>query len=348
MNPRTALSAPPIPLALIAAFGLALTACKDEEKETEAGYTDDVIDTSGTTGTTGGTTAEDCDVVVAEMVPTSGASDIYYRDALEVTFDEDASALSPVFTLTAADGTDVGVSASFSDTGFVATVVPDAPLEASTTYTLSAAICDSSASTEFTTSGYGGSLSIDATSLAGNTYWFSLGEAEYLQPEGLGPVLATFLTEPLLIGVGTSDGSLVQILGTQGVESGGEVSLDSSFPVWDFGNATLDGAYFESDPTDISLDYGCATIPIYGFSLQGTFAPDGSSIGGGAAQGLGDSSEMGCLLPGGGGNPDAVCDYGAAFGVQCDECPDGTQRCLTIEALFEVAPLLPDISLSLD
>ena len=55
-------------------------------------------------------------------------------------------------------------------TGFKAEIVPDALLAASTTYTLTVEICDTSALTEFTTSEYGAPLSIDISELSGNTY----------------------------------------------------------------------------------------------------------------------------------------------------------------------------------
>jgi hypothetical protein len=241
----------------------------------------------------------------------------------------------------------VGASMEFDSTGYKATITPDSPLAASTQYTLSVEVCGETSAVQFTTSAYGDPLTLDVSELDGRTYTFDLGAGEYPQPEGLGPVLSAFLDAPLLIGVsGTGDGT-VHIVGTQGEEAeSGSITPDPSFDVWDFGTATLDGAYFATADTDIELGYDCATIPIYDFSLEGTFAADGSSIGGGSAIGLGDSRYMGCLI-GKGDDPAALCDYAATFGFSCDVCPDGNPWCLTIEGIFLPAPHLEGVSLEL-
>jgi hypothetical protein len=329
---------------LLAAMGLLAACSGDKDSGSKGGYVDrdtaDIVDPddSGTTGVT------DCDVVVQSFAPESGSVGVYYRAPMEVAFDEDASALGVSFTLTDPDGGTIGTTATFDDTGFKATVVTDTALEALTEYKLSVGVCGSTSEAVFTTSEYGGSLSVDASALAGATYHFSLGDADYTQPEGLGALLASFLEAPLLIGVSTVEGETLNILGTQGMDSGGAVVPDPSFDVWDFGPAALEGAYFASSPTNIELEYGCATIPIYDFALDGTFSADGATIGGGHALGLGDSRNMGCLA-GLGSDPDAICNYAASFGFACEECPDGNPWCLTIEAWFDPAPLLPDVSL---
>jgi len=326
---------------LLAAVGL-LAACNgDKEEESENQF--DTYDSGDIVDTNDPTTNEDCEVVVSSITPESGTTGVYYRTTMEVSFDEDASSLSPTITLADPAGTEVGVGVAFDDTGFKATVTPTTPLEALTEYTLTVDICESTSAVAFTTSEYGGSLGVDPSALAGTTYHFSLGDAEYTQPEGLGALLSSFLDAPLLIGVGEVSGTTINVLGTQGMDDGGIVP-DPSFDVWDFGPATLEGAYFQSSPTDIELEYGCATIPIYDFALSGTFAADASSIGGGSALGLGDSRHMGCLA-GLGTDPDAICNYAATFGFACEECPDGNPWCLTIEAWFEPAPLLPGVSL---
>jgi hypothetical protein len=335
---------------LIAAIGL-MVACKTDEDPSKTEYLDSATpgDDGGDEGgdSSSGTGDEDCEVVVANLTPESGSTGVYYRDYFEVTFDEDARDLGATATLLDSAGTDIGVSMSFDDTGYKASLTPASPLEANTEYTLTVDVCVDSSSAIFTTSDYGASLGIDPAALIGATYNFSLGEAEYTQPEGLGPVLASFLTEPLLIGISDASATQMRILGTQGTESGGSVEPDSDYDIWDFGDAVLEGAYFKSAPTNIELGYDCASIPIYDFTLQGTFAADGSSIGGGSATGLGDSRDMGCLI-GAGSDPAALCNYAAAVGFTCETCPDGNPYCLTIEAWFEPAILVPDVALSLE
>lgn len=325
---------------LLAAAGLLVACGGDKDSSSSADIVDrdtaDIVDTD--------TPVEDCDAVVQTITPESGSTGVYYRAPMEVAFDEDASALSPTFTLTDAAGTEIATSSSFDSTGFKATLEASTALEALTEYTLSVDICESTSAVQFTTSEYGGSLAVDPSALAGTTYHFSLGDADYTQPEGFGALLSSFLDAPLLIGVDTVEGTTLNILGTQGTEEGGSIVPDPTFENWDFGAAALEGAYFASSPTDIELEYGCATIPIYDFAIDGTFAADGSSIGGGHALGLGDSRDMGCLARLG-SDPDAICNYAATFGFACEECPDGNPWCLTIEAWFDPAPLLDGVAL---
>ena len=43
--------------------------------------------------------------------------------------------------------------------------------------------------------------------------------------------------------------------------------------------------------------------------------------------------------------PNAVCEYGAGFGLVCEPCPDGDEYCLTIEAVFEACELIEGMTL---
>lgn len=332
---------------MLFAFGLSLVGCKKEEDPSKGGYLEETTgNTNETTGggEEGGEGGGGCTIEVTSLTPESGESGVYYRSEIAAQFDDDVSGEALTITLSA-DGADVPVSHTLSDNGFDAIITPDSPLLANTTYTLSVSVCESQLQSQFTTSEYGGALDIAVEELAGRTYNFDLGGGEYVQPEGLGPVLGSFLSEPLLIGVGTTSGTSVAILGTQGIEDGSSVIPDPSFPIWDFGTAVLDGAYFISAETDIELEYGCATIPIYGFQLEGTFAADGTSIGGGRAIGLGDSRDMGCLM-GLGSDPNAICATAAGFGLSCESCPDGNPWCLTIEGYFDPAPEIEGLSLA--
>jgi hypothetical protein len=330
---------------LVAAMGLLVACNGGSDPESKGQYVDRDTADGGDEGATGGSTTDSCSVQVSELSPDSGSSDFYYRDTMSVTFDDAASELGPVATLTDASGGALNATLTFDDTGFKADITPDTLLSASTTYTLTVEICETSALTEFSTSAYGTPLSIDVAELAGNTYNFNLGGAEYTQPEGLGDVLAAFLDAPLLIGVGSADATSIQMLGTQGKEVEGAVVADDNFDTWDFGSAVLDGAYFQSAATDIELEYGCAVIPIYDFQLEGTFSADGSVIGGGSALGLGDSRDMGCLA-GLGSDPAAICNLAATFGLACETCPDGNPWCLNIEGFFDPAEVLPGVSLT--
>lgn len=333
---------------LLCALSLTV-ACAGEDPSKPGTIDQELPDDTGGGDGGGGDGGVDCTASVDSVSPASGSSDVSYRAELVAVFDTDAREMGAVFSLTDSSGASVPTSFSFDDTGLVAVVTPSSgALAALETYTFGAAVCSNQLQTVFTTALYGGPLTVDPASLVGNTYHFDLGGAEYLQPEGLGGVLATFLTDPLLIGIGDASATSLAIQGTQGrvnVDTG-EITQRPGFDVWDFGSASFaDQPYFESAPADISINYGGAEIPMYDFHLSGTFAPDGSSIGFATASGVGDSRNMGPLV-GLGSDPSAVCDLAAGFGFTCEACPDGERYCVRIEALFEPAPLIDGLTLT--
>ena len=124
------------------------------------------------------------------------------------------------------------------------------------------------------------------------------------------------------------------------------MTADPSFPTWDFGTATLEGAWFQSATTDIERVRLRNDSDLW-IPARRHFSADGTLIGGGSATGLGDSRDMGCLASLG-SDPDAICGLAAGFGLSCETCPDGNPWCLTIEGWFDPAPVLPDVSLSLE
>lgn len=332
---------------LLAALCLSI-ACKTEEPSKPGTIDEELPDDTGGGDGGGGDGGADCTIAVDSVSPASGSVDVSYRAELVAVFDSDAREAGPVFSLTDSAGAAVPTNFSFDETGLVAVVTPaSGALGALETYIFGAAVCNNQLQTQFTTALYGGPLEVEPADLVGNTYHFDLGGAEYLQPEGLGGVLATFLTDPLLIGIGAASETALTIQGTQGrinVDTGA-ISQRPGFDVWDFGSASFtEQPYFESAPADISINYGGAEIPMYDFRLSGTFAPDGSSIGFATASGVGDSRNMGPLV-GLGSDPSAVCDLAAGFGFSCEACPDGERYCVRIEALFEPAPLIPDLTL---
>lgn len=340
---------------LVVMGGLALIGCKAEDGS-DAKYSDRDVDAAdgddGSEGDDGGTDGTDgadggdCTAEVVETLPESGDNEVYTREILEVLFSEDVRTIEPSFSLMDSAGGAAAITVTYDETGMRAFVAPDEAMVADATYTLAVDVCASSAAVDFSTTYYGAPLELSDSELVGLTYAFDLGGANYTKPAGLGAVLGSFLSAPLLIGIGDLTDGNIQILGTQGLDGDSGPELDPSYPVWDFGSADFSTSpYFSSDPVDIELDYDGIPIPIYNFSLFGTFAPDGSSIGFAGASGSGDSRNMGPLI-GAGSDPSAICDTAAGFGVSCEDCPnDGQPYCLEIELEFEPAPLAAGIDL---
>lgn len=328
---------------------LALAACNNDKDGTETGDPDDtgvVVDDSGGGGDDTDSLPPPCEIVPLEITPEDGQTGWYFRDPMAITF-SDAVTDATIQVLDPA-GAEVATTIEWADGNFQATVTPVDGLAGSTTYSLHIEVCQYTGSVSFTTDVYGDPMSVEASTLIGGTYLFDLGEAEVTEPEDLGYLLALYLTQPLLIGVKDANDSELTLIGAQGyLKSDGTYRQEGddvwSFPAADFTTAPFFSAYTES----ITIDYAGTAIPLGDFHLEGTFAPDGTSIGGAAASGLGDTRNMGPLL-GLDEDPNAVCGLIAdlALGVTCEACfSDGEPYCLYLEVEFANAELLPDFTL---
>ncbi|HCH62824.1 MAG TPA: hypothetical protein DFR83_08475 [Deltaproteobacteria bacterium] len=255
-----------------------------------------------------------------------------------VTFNANASSVTPSATLTDGAGDAMSATFAFDETGFSAEITPEQTLDPSTAYELAIDVCGNSATTDFQTSDLGLPVRDGLESLDTNTYVFNIGDASFTEPAGLGAVLTSFMDTPLLLHVMDASSSTVDLALMQGRErSDGSFDVDSDVIV--FSSRPLDVAFFELE-TDWSIEYGCATIPMYEMALQGTFSSDGERIGGGRLTTLLDTRDMGCLA-GLGSDPDAICSLGDTFGVSCEDCPDGNPWCMSTHARLETFERVP-------
>lgn len=320
---------------------LALIACNKDKNGEETGGADDsgpVVDDSGGDDTGGGDDSNNpdtpCTTVPLEISPEDGESGWYFLDPLSITFSE--SAASATITLKDSAGAEVPTTVDWGEGALIATVTPDGGLAGSTTYTLDIAVCEYTGSVSFTTDVYGDPMSVEPSSLIGLTYVFDLGQAEITEPENLGYLLAYYLTQPLLIGVQDATDTEITLIGAQGKLKNDGTYSQYGTDVWYFPAADFTAApYFSASTDAINISYSGYDIPLEDFHLEGTFAPDGSSIGGGFASGMGDTRNMGPLL-GLDDDPNAVCALidGLELGVSCDSCSDGEPYCLYLEVEF--------------
>lgn len=279
------------------------------------------------------------------VTPADGASNVYWRDSIALTFDADASATSIV--LSDASGAEVETDLSWDASRMNVTVVPALPLSPSTTYGLSVVGCGNDVTYTFSTAQWGEPLEVAPIDLVGRVYNFDLAGADYAKPEGLGTLLGLYLTEPLLFQVTDVTPGGITLMGAQGMVDGtsGEIVQNRSFSTWDFGQASFsDAPFFGATTAGIAIDYAGSVIPMHNFHVEGTFSADGELIGGAMASGYGDTRDMGPLLQLG-GDPNAVCDFAAGLGLDCVECPDGNPWCLEIEAHFDDAEWLEGLDL---
>ena len=224
-------------------------------------------------------------------------------------------------------------------------VHPVEPLEGDSAYTLHVELCGQTSDVTFSTAPYGSPVDESAGALVGNTYAFDFSQAEILEPEELGSFVSAYLTEPLLVGVASADASLIGLVAAQGQGDGGGSYEQAGGEVWIFADADFTtNPYFAAEAESIEIAAGDVSIPIEAFALDGTFAPDGTSIGGGHAEGWADTREMGALL-GIGDEPSAFCDFAVIMDVTCSACADGEPYCMSIEIAFDEAALVEGVTI---
>jgi hypothetical protein len=274
------------------------------------------------TGTTDDTGPSGCEVVVDSTIPASNSMEHSYRDAIEFHLsDADPTAV--------ASSSVAGTSTLSSDNETVY-FTPSAPLEPLTSYTVTLDYCGGSVDLSFTTSAYGGDLT---TSIDNNTYALALGDARIVEPDGIGSVLSSYLTQDILVGVVSSSGGSLEMIGAIGVEGVSPPAQDYCDPTIDFPTADFsESPYFTVGPQTTTLAVAGYSISIEDLAITGTFAPDGSSFGGGTLSGTIDTRPLAPLLDDS-GDEGAICDLAVSFGAVCETCPsDGQPYCLTLVA----------------
>jgi hypothetical protein len=152
------------------AIGLiGLFACKDKgpstpgevedtssPSEDSGAGTDDGSDGTGETGETG-EPPPPCEIAVVSTEPYDGQGGYYYRDRMEISFDDPAQTEADIRLLDPA-GEDLSVQLNWDETGQKVEVQPRLPMQASTTYTLRIDLCEVVTEVAFTTSAYGAEL----------------------------------------------------------------------------------------------------------------------------------------------------------------------------------------------
>jgi hypothetical protein len=310
-------------------IALALAACHGPDEPADSGP---LLDTGWFTDTSPpDTDVTTCADQVTGTDPADGSADFYWRDPLHV---KTTSTESTAYTAVLNDGSARPVAAHvvWDDVPPGFDLVPEVPLTPSTAYTLTVSDCRTSTTVAFTTSAYGLPLSAGPTSLIRGTWRFDLTEATWEQPSGFGALLALYFDTPILLGVQWADERTLDLIGAQGYEGGTGLVQDTSQPTWDFPLASFEQSpYFAGQSSVVAIEAAGVQIDIHDFTLDGTFAADGSSIGGTRVTGLGDTRYLGPALNLG-DSPSAVCDIAAGMGADCEQCPDGEPYCLALLA----------------
>ncbi len=266
-------------------------------------------------------TDSDCSTVIESTFPVDGSRDAYYRGSIEFELsgeDPSAEVEAPV------DGT----QSLRGERTVVFT--PDEPLEPDTDYAFTLRYCGGSGETEFRTSEIGTPLDA-ADDLVGATFAIDLSAGRWVEPAGVGSLLAQYVTTDPLMGVIDVRGDELDLLSATARE-------DSDPPVQDFCNATLvpdsadfsDAPYFEITEDETVVGIAGVALSVWNLEISGAFAPDGNSIAGIEFAGIFDSRAMDALM-GEDREEGEICRLVPSFGVECEECPDGSgEFCLPV------------------
>ncbi|TVQ89010.1 MAG: hypothetical protein EA397_15910 [Deltaproteobacteria bacterium] len=270
-------------------------------------------------------TGSECGISVS-LFPANDADDVYYRGTVQATF---TPAQVPDGAELTVEGSSGAVDGSTEVVGRRLIFTPDAPLDSSSEYTSTITYdCEGterSSSATWSTSVVG--ASVDLAGLQDRAYALNLNDANFIEPEGVGGLIGSFLDFDLLVGIADVDVSastitMVGALGVEGEPGVQEPCLETiPFPAADIS----ENPYFEVGPQQFSVSVSGNDVVIEDLFLAGSFAPDGSSIQGVELSGIIDTRPFKDLVADGGdAEDDAVCELAVTLGVDCVECPDGT------------------------
>jgi len=294
---------------LAAAFLVACSGSKDTNTN-ETGSPTDTTDTN------------QCSNSVTARFPASGDEDVYYRTPIRFTLtaEEDDA------TVAVTDASGAAVSGSTTVEGTLVSWTGDDGFAPSTAYTAVLTYSCGDDTIAFTTSTTGAPVG-DGSSLVGNVYALDIADGQWVQPPGVGGLLASQLGDTQIL-VSPQDVTAADITMIGGIGSAG--AQDECSPTIPFPAANFSDPFFSIDAPELPLSIAGITINIKNLSLSGAFAPDGSRIQGATLGGQVDTSALGAAF-GLGTDPDSVCQLVSTFGVSCEDCPDGSGTyCLTV------------------
>jgi hypothetical protein len=271
---------------------------------------------------------QDCDdtdplvtwVGVNETIPSNGEIQVHTTAAIYVflfTGDED-----PGLEVTLTDSAGTVVAGDLTSNVFT----PAAPLSYLETYQLEVTHNCGTYYSSFTTEDV--PTPVDPAGLVGRAYQVSFAEGTWLEPAGIGDLIAsqlgeaTSLVEVLAVGTDTLDLRLAGgLLDTQELCTPTTDLLGVDF-------TTNPEAVLE--PETLSLWFDGIEVPLLEPRITGRFQSDSAAVTDVSLGGMIDTVPLGEVF-GLGSDPAAICDLIASFGVSCVECPDGSSSyCMTL------------------
>ncbi len=286
-------------------------------------------------------------VLVVEMDPADGDQDFFIQDDVELNFDR----LPDEVEVTLA-----GVDGELTSAGVTWTFDPHEDLEPLTDYTMTVTWSPSDfepLTVTFRTGPHGTAVT-DADAMVGEVMSLDLSTADFVEPAGLGPIIANelegtpLLFEPLPesdVAAGT-----LHVMGALGIDDDVTIEQDLCSESVYF-TAGPDGLVGTADdtpadwlnpalmlgPTDLVLSVAGVEARLYDVLLTGIVHPDREDMRGVSFEGFLDTRALGGAL---GGGPEAACELLMEVAeVPCLECGDPVpgEFCIDVRAEKGVA-----------
>lgn len=269
----------------------------------------------------------DCAETVASVSPADGEEDVAHDAAVTVTF----TGPVPSPTIWVDGGATDGAPAP--DASASVWTVPRAdPLAPDTTYTVRAEVCGSSSESWFTTRG--SPVGVD---LVERTYRVEIDGTDlvWIDP-ARGGLIQSFVgaEDSLLFMVESAGDGSIEFRGAPGWDHYGQAEQYSCGDTYSFAPGTFADPSFAVPATDVTLGLNGTQYAIFGMTLAGSFASDGSSLVDITVSGALDLRPIGFN----------VCDTILAIGGHCELCPSqaGGEEpgCARLVFIDPAAPLL--------
>lgn len=275
----------------------------------------------GSTDTPAGDDDDDtgCSNSILSQFPASGDQDVFYKTG--VRFSLAAADASAVITVTDDAGNAVNGSTTIEGT-LVSWAGDD--LSPSTAYNATLSYECGDATVSWKTSSTGSPTTVDVT---GKVYSLDVAGGEWVQPPGIGDLLAVELEDVEILVTPTDvTGTDITMMGALGLGNGAQDVCTESL---DFPAANWADPFFSIETPELELDVEGYSFTVQDLVLTGAFAPDGSRIQGAVFQGFVDTRPLATLL-GTGSTENAMCLLVETFGVSCEACSDGGDFCLSV------------------
>lgn len=294
--------------------------------------------------------------IILAISPEVDQTDFFYEASAWVQFNVDPDSVTISID---------GVTGTQSQDGFVYSFDIDGALESSSTYTITvewAPSPDSPLSFEFST-GPHGEMVADETGLVDTTFEIDLASATFVEPPGIGGIIASQLEGFHLLFMPTDESNfaedLLHTLGGMGIEDGPNIvqdpcagtlpftyGNDGEFGTADDVPAEWDDPRFTVGPTDLALAISGVEAHIDDVFLTGVVHPDLDDIMGMEFSGTLDSRALDGLLSDE-GEEGAACEFLLdTLGIACQTCPSGAgDFCLDVLANDMSAVQIPGLIL---